>query len=186
MEFKEGWCSQCTQMKPEESKSLEPVSVCSQVRNMSPASLTTAQVLWQQCPSSLPTRDHWRPRPAVPSASQLVRALRPSQNRTNASVGQASPLTILQPAHPGVPASHCLSALPVGALPCFSTPFLPPQGLLWWGPMDPWPLASQQTSILLPPCSLAQHAGTLEMAPLRWTWLALLPPTPMCYLGTIT
>lgn len=153
---------------------------------MSPASLTTAQVLWQQCPSSLPTRDHWRLRPAVPSASQLVRALQPSQNRISASVGQASPLTLLQPAHPGVPASHCPSVLPVGAPPCSSTPFLPPQGLPWWAPMDPWPLASQQTSILLPPCPLAQHAGTLEMALLRWTWLALLPPTPMCYLGAIT
>lgn len=153
---------------------------------MSPASLTTAQVLWQQYPSSLPMRDHWRLRPAVPSASQLVRALQPSQNRINASVGQARPLTLLQPAHPGVPASHCPSTLPVGAPPCSSIPFPPPQGLPWWGPMDPWPLASQQTSILLPPCPLAQHAGTLEMVPLRWTWLALLPPTSMYYLGAIT
>lgn len=153
---------------------------------MSPASLTTARVLWQQCPSSLPTRDHLRLRPAVLSASQLVRALLPSQNRISASVGQASPLTLLQPARPGVPASCCLSTLPVGAPPCSSTPFLPPQGLPWWGPMDPWPLASQQTSILIPPCPLARHAGTLEMAPLRWTWLALLPPTPMYYLGAIT
>lgn len=153
---------------------------------MSPASLTTAQVLWQQCPSSLPMKDRWSLRPAVLSASQLARALQPYQNRTNASVGQASPPTLLQPAYPGVPASCCPSTLPVGAPPCSRTSFLPPQGLPWWGSMDPWPLASQQTSTSLPPCPLTPHAGTLEMTPLRWTWLALMPPIPMYYLGAIT
>lgn len=172
-------------MQPGEGKTLGPsVFVCSQVSNMWPVSLKTAQVLWQLSPSSLLMRDHWSLRPAVPSASQLVKALRPSQNRTSASVGQTSPPTLL-PACRGVPASRP-STLPVGALPCSSTFFLPPQGLPWWGPMDPWPLASQQTSTSLLPSLSTTRAGTLEMGPLRWTWLALLPPTPICYLGTIT
>lgn len=174
-------------MQPGEGKALGPnVFVCSQVRTMWPASPTTAQALWQQCLSSLLMRGLWNLRPAVPSASQLVRALRPSQNRTSVSVGQASLPTLLQPACPGVPASRCPSALPVGAPLCSTISFLPPQGLPWWGPVDPWPLASQQASTSLPLCPSAPHAGTLEMAPLRWTWLALQPPTPMYYLGAIT